>query len=79
MLNLGTAGLINRINYAANLIINSRIARRTEGQTERGLKDSNRGITLAIQVFDETSASADPFLMLLAEYTFTVQEPMSTT
>jgi hypothetical protein len=60
--------------YAANMIINGRIARRTGGQTEQGLIDFNNGLDLAAQVFDDALASADPFFMLLAEYTFVVQE-----
>jgi hypothetical protein len=60
--------------YAASLVINGRIARRTHGQTEQGLEDFEQGLVLAMQVFDEALASADPFLMLLAEYTFVIQE-----
>ncbi|GMO24197.1 MAG: hypothetical protein Pg6A_11320 [Termitinemataceae bacterium] len=67
-------GLIDRINYAANLIINGRIARRTPGQTEKGLEDFELGLDLAIHVFDEALVSADPSFMLLAEYTFVIQE-----
>ncbi|GHV83729.1 hypothetical protein AGMMS50212_10690 [Spirochaetia bacterium] len=67
-------GLTNNIIYAANLIINGRIARRTTGQTEQGLKDFNKGIGLATAIFDEAVGATDPYLMLLAEYTFVIQE-----
>jgi hypothetical protein len=66
--------LIKKLNDAANLIFFGRIARRSRGQTEQGLEDFEQGLVLAIQVFDEALASADPFLMLLAEYTFVIQE-----
>jgi hypothetical protein len=62
------------MSYAASLIINSRIARRTSGQTEQGLRDFEKGIALAMTAFTQADASSDPFLMLLAEYTFIVQE-----
>ncbi|MDR0641298.1 MAG: hypothetical protein LBG07_02430 [Treponema sp.] len=38
------------------------------------MKDFNKGLDLAMKVFDEALVSADPFLMLLAEYTFVIQE-----
>jgi hypothetical protein len=66
--------LIKKLNDAANLIFFGRIARRTHGQTEQGLEDFEQGFVLAIQVFDEAIVSEDPFFMLLAEYTFVVQE-----
>lgn len=67
-------GLIKKLNDAANLIFFGRTARRTHGQTEQGLGNFEQGLVLAMQVFDEALVSADPFLMLLAEYTFVVQE-----
>jgi hypothetical protein len=60
--------------YAASLIINGRTARRTRGQAEQGLEDFEEGIALAMAAFTKADASSDPFLMLLAEYTFVVQE-----
>jgi hypothetical protein len=71
---LDPTGLINKLIDAARLIFNGRIARRTRGQTEQGLEDFNKGLDLAARVFDEALASADPFFMLLAEYTFVIQE-----
>jgi hypothetical protein len=71
---LDPVGLTDRINDAANLIINGRIARRTKSQTEQGLEDFEQGLALAMRAFDEALASSDPFFMLLAEYTFVVQE-----
>jgi hypothetical protein len=59
---------------AAKLFFFGRIAWRTRGQTEQGLEDFEQGLDLASQVFDEALVSADPFFMLLAEYTFVVQE-----
>ncbi|MDR1655485.1 MAG: hypothetical protein LBR96_05750, partial [Treponema sp.] len=43
-------------------------------EASQGLEDFEQGLVLAMQVFDEALVSADPFLMLLAEYTFVVQE-----
>jgi hypothetical protein len=71
---LDLVGLIKKLNDAANLIFFGRIARRTHGQTEQGLEDFEQGLVLAMEVFDEALISTDPFLMLLAEYTFVVQE-----
>ncbi|GHV45109.1 hypothetical protein AGMMS49546_30220 [Spirochaetia bacterium] len=68
------AGLINSINDAVNLIAHGRIARRTRGQAEQGLEDFEEGIALAMNAFTEAVASADPYLMLLAEYVFVTQE-----
>ncbi|GHU75456.1 hypothetical protein FACS189461_1780 [Spirochaetia bacterium] len=67
-------GLINSINDAVNLIAHGRIARRTRGKTEQGLEDFEKGIALATDVFTEAVASVDSYLMLLAEYTFVIQE-----
>jgi hypothetical protein len=62
------------MTYAASLIINGRIARRTHGQTEQGLEDFEDGIALAVSAFTKADTTSDPFFMLLAEYTFVVQE-----
>ncbi|MDR3056949.1 MAG: hypothetical protein LBU84_02275, partial [Prevotella sp.] len=71
---MGPAGLINSINIAVWLIVSGRIARRTRGQAEQGLEKFEEGIALAMDAFTEAAASGDPDLMLLAEYTFVVQE-----
>jgi hypothetical protein len=66
-------GLINSINDAVNLIVHGRIARRTRGQAEQGLEDFEEGVALAMDAFTEAAASADPYLMLLAENTESIE------
>ncbi|GHT61963.1 hypothetical protein FACS1894109_20720 [Spirochaetia bacterium] len=71
---MAPAGLINSISDAVYLIAEGRIARRIRGKTEQGLVDFEKGIALAMDAFTEAASSADPYLMLLAEYAFVTQE-----
>ena len=68
------AGLITRITDAAANIDAGRKGFATKGKAEEGRIAYELGIANAMTAFKEAQATADPQIMLLAEYTFLSQE-----
>ena len=67
-------GLINNITEATTSIDFGRKGFATRGKAEEGRISYEDGISLASSAFAQAQTSADPEIMLLAEYTFLSQE-----
>jgi len=68
------AGLITRITDAALAIDLGRKGFATRGKAEEGRLSYEKGIAEAMSAFKEAQTTADPQIMILAEYTFLTQE-----
>ena len=68
------AGLINRITNATAGIDYGRKGFATRGKAEEGRISFETGISEAMSAFKEAQSTADPEIILLAEYTFITQE-----
>jgi hypothetical protein len=68
------AGLITRITNAALAIDSGRKGFATRGKEQEGRIFYEKGIAEAMSAFKEAQATADPQIMILAEYTFLTQE-----
>jgi hypothetical protein len=72
--NLEKIGLVDRI-YKATIAINfGRKGFATSGKAEEGRISFEDGISVASSAFVQAQASADPEIIILAEYTFLSQE-----
>ena len=67
-------GLVNNIITATASIDSGRKGFATRGKAEEGRISYEEGIALAMTAFKEAQATADPQIMILAEYTFLTQE-----
>ena len=67
-------GLVDRIYDASISIDSGRKGFATRGKAEEGRISYEDGITLASTTFAQAQASADPEIIILAEYTFLSQE-----
>ena len=67
-------GLVNSINNAAITIDSGRKGFATRGKEQEGRILYEDGISEAITAFEEAQSSADPQIIILAEYTFLYQE-----
>src|SRR5215471_2255077 len=72
--NLAATGLARSIAYAATKIDAGRKGFATRGKAEEGRIFYEEGIANAMAAFKEAQATADPYIMILAEYTFLSQE-----
>ena len=73
-LNLEKIGLVNKIYAAAAAIDFGRKAYAIRGKAEESRIAFEAGISEAMTAFKEAQATADPETIILAEYTFLVQE-----
>jgi len=71
---LDKIGLITRITNAAASIDSGRKGFATRGKEHEGRISYERGIFVAMTAFKEAQTTADPQIMILAEYTFLTQE-----
>jgi len=71
---LDLIGLLNNINDAALSIDYGRKGFATRGKAEEGRLSYERGITRALSAFRDAQSTADPKIIILAEYTFLNQE-----
>jgi hypothetical protein len=71
---LDPVGLVNSIISATAGIDFGRKGFATRGKAEEGRISYEDGIAKALSTFKEAQATADPQLMILAEYTFITQE-----
>jgi hypothetical protein len=71
---LDKIGLITRITDATANIDSGRKGFATWGKEHEGRISYERGISVALSAFKEAQATADPQIMILAEYTFLTQE-----
>ena len=67
-------GLVNSIISATAGIDSGRKGFATRGKAEEGRISYEAGIAEALTAFQEAQATADPQIMILAEYTFLTQE-----
>ena len=67
-------GLISSINAAAVYIDVGRKGFAIEGKEREGRITYEKGIAEALSAFKEAQTSADPQILILAEYTFISQE-----
>ena len=67
-------GLITRITDATANIDSGRKGFATWGKEHEGRISYERGISVALAAFKEAQTTADPQIMILAEYTFLTQE-----
>ena len=67
-------GLVNSVYEAAANIDLGRKGFATRGKAEEGRISYEDGIAEALTIFKEAQATADPQIMILAEYTFLTQE-----
>jgi len=71
---LDILGLISSINNAAMSIDSGRKGFAIEGKEREGRISYEKGIALALSVFQQAQTTADPQALILAEYTFLSQE-----
>jgi hypothetical protein len=71
---LGPIGCVESITQAATNIDFGRKGFATRGKAEEGRISYERGISAALTAFKEAKTSADPQILILAEYTFISQE-----
>jgi hypothetical protein len=71
---LAKIGLVNRIHAAAFSIDFGRKGFATRGKAEEGRISYEKGIAEALAAFKEAQVTADPQTIILAEYTFLIQE-----
>ena len=71
---MGGIGLVNNINDAALAIDAGRKGFATKGKAEEGRVSYEVGISAALSAFQEAQTTADPQIIILAEYTFLNQE-----
>jgi hypothetical protein len=71
---LEKTGLLRSIADAAFAIDSGRKGFATRGKAEEGRISYEKGIAEAMTAFKEAAATADPQIMILAEYTFLTQE-----
>jgi len=71
---LDYSGLALRISKAAVFIDMGRKGFATRGKEAEGRISYEKGIARALAAFKETLISADPYTIILAEYTFLIQE-----
>jgi len=71
---LARIGLVDRIHAAAAKIDAGRKGIATRGKEQEGRIFYEDGIAEAMSAFKEAQATADPQIMILAEYTFLIQE-----
>jgi hypothetical protein len=71
---LAWIGLVDSIHAAAASIDFGRKGFATRGKAEEGRISYERGIAEALTAFKEAQVTADPQLIILAEYTFLTQE-----
>jgi hypothetical protein len=71
---LDRAGLVDSITQAATNIDLGRKGFATKGKAEEGRISYEIGICDALSAFKEAQVSADPHIIILAEYTFLSQE-----
>jgi len=71
---LALAGLIDNIITATVRIDSGRKGFAIIGKEREGRINYESGIALAMETFKETQATANPEIILLAEYTFITQE-----
>jgi len=71
---LDKIGYVNNIISATASIDSGRKGFATRGKAEEGRISYEKGIALAMSIFQQAQASADPETILLAEYTFITQE-----
>jgi hypothetical protein len=71
---LDKIGLLSRIYTAVTAIDSGRKGFATRGVEQEGRILFEQGIAEAMSVFKEAAATKDPEIMLLAEYTFVIQE-----
>jgi hypothetical protein len=71
---LARTGLVDSIHAAAANIDSGRKGFATRGKAEEGRISYETGITEALSAFREAQTTADPQIMILAEYTFLTQE-----
>ena len=68
------SGYITNILEATSSIDYGRKGFATKGKAEEGRISYEEGIALAMSTFQEANTTADPQTIILAEYTFIVQE-----
>jgi hypothetical protein len=71
---LERTGFVDNINEAALAIDSGRKGFATRGKEQEGRISYEGGIAEALIAFKEVQATADPQIMILAEYTFLTQE-----
>jgi len=71
---LDAIGLVDSITTATANIDSGRKGFATWGKEHEGRMSYERGISAAMTAFKEAQATADPQIMILAEYTFLTQE-----
>jgi hypothetical protein len=71
---LDTIGLVDSINAATASIYYGRKGFATRGKAEEGRISYEDGISEALSTFKEAQATTNPRTIILAEYTFLVQE-----
>jgi hypothetical protein len=71
---LDLAGLINSITTATASIDSGRKGFAIIGKEREGRINYEKGIAVALSAFKEAQATADPEIIILAEYTFITQE-----
>jgi len=71
---LARTGLVDSIHAAAANIDAGRKGFATRGKAEEGRISYETGIAEALSAFKEAQTTADPQIMILAEYTFLTQE-----
>jgi hypothetical protein len=71
---LDLIGLVNNIISATVSIDSGRKGFATRGKAEEGRISYEKGIALAMSIFQQAQTTADPQTILLAEYTFITQE-----
>jgi hypothetical protein len=71
---LDLIGYASSITKAASAIDFGRKGFATRGKAEEGRISYEKGIAEALSTFKEAQATADPQIMILAEYTFLIQE-----
>ena len=67
-------GLVSKISEVVINIDAGRKGFAIRGKAEEGRISYEKGITEAMAVFQTAQTSADPYIMLLTEYTFLIQE-----
>jgi hypothetical protein len=67
-------GLVDKINTSVAAIDFGRKGFATRGKEQEGRISYEKGIALAMSAFKEAQATADPQIIILAEYTFLSQE-----
>jgi len=71
---LALIGLIDKINTAAAFIDFGRKGFAIRGKAEEGRLSYENGISTALSAFRDAQSTADPYIIILSEYTFLNQE-----